>query len=364
MVVGALVLSIVTSASASAAPAVSIVPSLSPNRLDARARLTLAIRYGAGELGVPAAVRESVVRLPAGMSLDVPNLQSCAAARLRTRGASGCPRRSRLGDGHALVEARVGSRTITEDVALRMFLGPPDNLNPTFDVLAQGSTPVEELLVLTGVARPAGAPYGEQLILSIPPIPSLSMAPDASIADFALTVGAGDKPRENDLARIHVPRRCPVGGFPFAVEATYADGSRGGAVARIPCPRSARASRTVSLNETGHLHLTSRHNFTLNEQGSASGTVKGTIYVHLTAVSSSRVTAEVNIYTRGGSLSGHGEGSFHRSATTAGFSGSISFGRGTGSYAHVHGTGLSFSGTIAESHHDAIVVHVSGRMSD
>ncbi|HTA15336.1 MAG TPA: hypothetical protein VK781_10825 [Solirubrobacteraceae bacterium] len=119
----------------------------------------------------------------------------------------------------------------------------------------------------------------------------------------------------------------------------------------------------TSLNETGHLHLTSRHNFTLNEQGSASGTVTGTIYVHLTAVSSSRVTAEVNIYVHGGSISGRGGGSYHRGAKTANFSGSISIGHGTGSYAGVHGSGLSFNGTIAESENDAIVVHVSGRVS-
>jgi len=119
----------------------------------------------------------------------------------------------------------------------------------------------------------------------------------------------------------------------------------------------------VSLNETGHLHLTSKHNFTLNEQGSASGTVTGTIYVHLTAVSSSRVTAEVNIYADGGSISGSGEAHYRRGATAASFSGSISIGHGTGSYAGAHGSGLSFSGTIAESKNDAIVVHVSGRVS-
>ena len=67
---------------------------------------------------------------------------------------------------------------------------------------------------------------------------------------------------------------------------------------------SAHASRTISLNETGRLHLTSKHNFTLNEQGSATGTVTGTIYVHLTAVSSTRVTAEVNIYRARGLVLG------------------------------------------------------------
>jgi hypothetical protein len=127
---------------------------------------------------------------------------------------------------------------------------------------------------------------------------------------------------------------------------------------------SAHAARTISLNETGHLHLTSKHNFTLNEQGSASGTVTGTIYVHLTAVSTSRVTAEVNIYHGRSSISGHGTASYRRAGTTASFSGSMSISHGTGSYAHVHGSGLSFSGTIAESNHDAITVHVTGKVSD
>lgn len=127
---------------------------------------------------------------------------------------------------------------------------------------------------------------------------------------------------------------------------------------------SARSARTISLNETGHLHLTSKHNYTLNEQGRASGTATGTIYVHLTAVSSSRVVVEVNIYPRRGSISGTGRASYRRMGATASFSGSMTINRGSGSYAHAHGSGLSFSGTIAESSNDAITVHVSGRVSD
>jgi hypothetical protein len=126
----------------------------------------------------------------------------------------------------------------------------------------------------------------------------------------------------------------------------------------------ARAARTVSLSETGRLHLTSKHNFTLNETGSAAGTATGRIYVHLTAVSTSRVTAQINIYSGGGSISGHGAGSYRRLGATAEFSGTMSIDRGTGSFARIHGTGLSFSGTIAESHGDAITVHVRGRVSD
>jgi hypothetical protein len=126
---------------------------------------------------------------------------------------------------------------------------------------------------------------------------------------------------------------------------------------------AALAARTFSLDESGHLHLTSKHGFTLNERGSASGTITGTIYVHLTIVSTNRVAAEVNIYPRGGSISGDATASYIRGSATASFSGSMSISRGSGSYVHIHGSGLSFSGTIQRSN-DAVTVHVRGRVSD
>jgi hypothetical protein len=135
-------------------------------------------------------------------------------------------------------------------------------------------------------------------------------------------------------------------------------GASSGALAPAP----AHAARTFALNESGRLSLTGKHGFTLNELGSASGTITGKIYVHLTIVSTDRVSAEVNIYPREGSISGQGTASYRKGSTTANFSGSMSIDRGTGCYAHIHGQGLSFSGTIARSN-DAVTVHVSGRVS-
>lgn len=125
----------------------------------------------------------------------------------------------------------------------------------------------------------------------------------------------------------------------------------------------ASGAGVISLNENGTLQLTSKHGFTLNEQGVASGTVKGAIYVHLSIVSSSRVTAELNIYPHGGSLTVHGNASYHKESTLARFSGTMSIERGTGSYAHAQGSGLSFTGTIQRSN-DAVTVHVAGRVVD
>jgi hypothetical protein len=144
-----------------------------------------------------------------------------------------------------------------------------------------------------------------------------------------------------------------------------------GALIALPGPGETKAAsprsysaRAISLNVIGRLHLKSKHGFTLNEQGSVSGTITGTIYVHLKAVSTSRVTAEVNIYPSGGSLSATGSANYRRGATTATFSGSMSITGGSGRYSHVRSSKLSFSGTIYESKNDAITVHVTGTVSD
>ena len=124
----------------------------------------------------------------------------------------------------------------------------------------------------------------------------------------------------------------------------------------------AHAAGTVALNDSSRLHLTSHHGFTLNEQGSASGTISGTIYIHLHVVSTNRVTAEVNIYPSGGSVTGYATASYRSSGAIASFSGTMSVTRGTGRYNGSHGAGLSFSGSVQRAN-DAVTVHVSGRMS-
>lgn len=132
-----------------------------------------------------------------------------------------------------------------------------------------------------------------------------------------------------------------------------------GAAAR---PFRAHAAGTLSLRESGRLHLTSHHGFTLNEQGSASGTISGTIYIHLNVVSVNHVTAEVSIYPSGSSITGSATASYHPAGATASFSGTMTVERGTGRYRGAHGSGLSFTGTVQRSN-DAVTVHVSGRMS-
>jgi hypothetical protein len=125
---------------------------------------------------------------------------------------------------------------------------------------------------------------------------------------------------------------------------------------------TAGTARTVSLNDTAHLHRTSSHGFNLYESGSASGTLGGSISLHLDVVSTNRVTAQITVHPSGGSISGTASGSYRNNGSTASFSGTMTVTSGTGSYSHAHGSGLSFSGTIQRSN-DAVTVHVSGHFS-
>jgi hypothetical protein len=170
----------------------------------------------------------------------------------------------------------------------------------------------------------------------------------------ALPLGGGERTRTRRLASLLASTVAVL-----AALGAWA-GVLGSARAAGPV---AGASRTISLNESGRLQLTSKSGFTLNERGSASGTITGSIYIHLHLVSSSKVTAEVSIFPSNGSLSGTGSASYHVNGGTATFSGTLAITRGTGKYAHARASSLAFTGTI-QRRNDAVTVRLTGPLSD
>ena len=233
-------------APARASTTASLTPSFVPDRLGARGAVTLALHYK-GEFGgtagpsltdplVPEPVSRVVVRFPAGMGPDIPNLRGCAPASLRARGARGCPASTRMGGGRALTEIHPSTVSVTEGIALQAFIGPVHDGRSTLEILGLGYTPLEERLVITGEMLFGHAPYGEELVMTVPPIATLPMEPSASTVDFTLTIGSPRPGAGGARNTVIVPRRCPAGGFPFAAEFTYADGSTSSARAAAPCP--------------------------------------------------------------------------------------------------------------------------------
>jgi hypothetical protein len=213
----------------------AIAASFHPDRLGATGALSVTIDPGAGALGEVSPLRRLVLRLPAGLGVEIPHLHSCAPQRLRLLGVRGCSAQSRLGVGSALVQAQLGSQLLGESLSLWVFLGPLRNLQPTFDLLAQGYTPFDERVVLSGTVLPDAPPYSEDLVLSAPAISTLPLEPDASIASMSLTIGSSRRSARESNTTVE-PTSCPTGGFPFAAELAYADGSTQDVSTAAPCP--------------------------------------------------------------------------------------------------------------------------------
>jgi len=215
-------------------------PSLLPNRLGANTALTLAFKFSGGDKGVPAPLSRMVVRLPSGLKIDLRGVGICVRSRLRRRGVAGCPAGSLVGRGHALMSVHAGSLAVGEEATVTIFRGPNRGSRPTLDIFGQGQAPLDQSSISTAVLEPDSAPYGSKLMVSIPPIPTLVLEPNASFVSLSLTVGGvGRGPRAHAAAgAILVPRSCPAGGFPFAASFTFADGSAARASAAVACPRA------------------------------------------------------------------------------------------------------------------------------
>ena len=67
-----------------------------------------------------------------------------AESRLQALGTGACPAASVLGQGRAVVAAFIGPQLVIENVSLRLFLGPLQNLQPTVEVFGEGLSPFAE----------------------------------------------------------------------------------------------------------------------------------------------------------------------------------------------------------------------------
>jgi len=222
-----------TPAEVSPETSATIAPALEPAKAGGAATFRLHIEFSGGSFGVPAQVSREVLHLPARLRFIDQGVGICSRARLVARGARGCPKRDRVGAGHALMEVHAGASNITEEANLLAFLGPSHNGVPTIEVMGQGETPLEERVVLSGTFAPDQAPFGEALTLPIPPIPTVPLEPNASTISATIAIGV----RRHGKVEVGVvlPRRCPAGGLPFAAEFSYENGTTSHTTARVGC---------------------------------------------------------------------------------------------------------------------------------
>lgn len=231
----AVLLALLAPAGAAAQTQTQLNVRLRPDRPRALATLEVTIGYKDPQATVPDPLRRAVLRLPEGLSVEVPRLRSCSPRALRAHGPKACPSASLLGGGWAIAEVQAGSQILSERVALTPVLGPLVGLQPTFDVFAQGSTPFQQRVTLSGTVVPDEPPFGEDMAITIPPIASLPLEPDVSIAELSLRIGPPAGSHRHGANAVVVPSRCPRGGLPFAVRTSFADGTASTASIYVPC---------------------------------------------------------------------------------------------------------------------------------
>jgi hypothetical protein len=123
----------------------------------------------------------------------------------------------------------------------------------------------------------------------------------------------------------------------------------------------AESARLLKVNDSGHLHLLQAYGEVINEEGKASGSLPGTVFVHMT-VGANAITASFRIRSEGGgSIEGHGQADLHSSGRYSSFAGTLSVGHGSGRYAHAHGQGKLY-GTIERTPTKHLTVQTIGNL--
>ncbi len=130
-------------------------------------------------------------------------------------------------------------------------------------------------------------------------------------------------------------------------------------VEAAPHPKLAHTAHVLKATDTAHLHYLSASGSILNEEGSATGTLPGSMHVRLDL--GTTFTGTFKIYASGGSIEGHGSAKPHGSGIYESFAGTLTVTRGTGRYAHAHGKGGLY-GTFNRNSY-ALVIKTTGSLS-
>jgi hypothetical protein len=222
--------------------------SFTPDRLGAPTTIAFAFQLATGERLAPPPLTHMTLRIPAGVNYTRTELglAICQPEALQARGLAGCPANSRLGYGSAVVEVPFGVGAGHEIPEIQAVAGPSPNGNLDVLFYANGLYPVYAQLTFSGEVLPDTGRFGSQLNTAVPLVTSVPGGPDVSIVSVHTTIGPTGltyyKHLRGRLVAFHprgvsVPEHCPRGGFPFAAEFSFQDGTDTSAATTVPCPR-------------------------------------------------------------------------------------------------------------------------------
>lgn len=174
---------------------------------------------------------------------------NCEPASLFASGLDGCSANALLGFGTATAVVPAPSGNVVERAELHPLMGPSHENQIEVLFYVQANTPVFAQLVLPAVLAEDAAPYGEQLLTSVPLIEVWPEGPDLALRSIDTTIGplhllyhrrVGSKTVYFRPQGVKIPRQCPPGGFPFGAVMSFASGASTSAEYRVACPIATR----------------------------------------------------------------------------------------------------------------------------
>lgn len=239
---------------ASAQTKAKLSASFSPNRLGARATLNFGFSFSAPRDEVPPPLTQIELRYPAnlGIGLSGLGLATCRAKALEEEGPSGCPANSVMGYGVVLTGIVLGTTPITENAPITIFRAPDDTGRLALLFYAEGTKPVATTIIFPGLLLPAPVPFGGQVSIGIPLVPTLPGAPYISVIHLKATLGpkkvtyyekVGGVTLAYKPRGILLPDRCHRHGFPFVADFGFSDGTHTRARTAVKCPREPKRRR-------------------------------------------------------------------------------------------------------------------------
>jgi hypothetical protein len=242
-------------AAANAEQTVKLAATLTPEHLGHGTTIGFSFQIEEPPGQVPPPLTEVDLRYPEnlGVATSGLGLATCSSGTLEAFGPTGCPSESLMGSGGAVAEIPIGPEIVHESAPVTIFRAPDKSGQIALLLYVDGGMPVDAQLVLPSLLLSAPAPFGGSVHIGVPLVPSLPDTPDVAVVQLTTTLGPlGVTYREQVHGHtivyrprgILLPDSCPRGGFPFAAELGFTDGSTATAHTVVPCPSEQRRRRT------------------------------------------------------------------------------------------------------------------------
>lgn len=227
--------------------------SFNPLKLGRRTTLDFGFTFSGPTGQVPPPLTQIELLYPneLGIGISGLGLATCTSAALEVSGLAGCPPDSVMGHGIVLTAVQIGATRVSETAPVTILRAPYKESHIALLFYAEGTKPVSTTVIFSGLLLPASTPFGGQVNIGVPLVPTLPGAPDISVIQMHATLGPQgviyfEKVGGATLAfhprGILLPARCPRTGLQFAASFAFADGSHTSAHTVVRCRSQRRRS--------------------------------------------------------------------------------------------------------------------------